>query len=196
MGYNPSRFTKGRFVQVSTGIIVPFMFNPTTVARDHGWSWSEQAIPGRSHPFYQGGTGMAESISFTLFLDGDRGRSDRRRSLAEVGFQDVPIDLSPEINQLRQLKLPHDVEFDGAYGVPDRLLLNLGTWFSGQVQLDSVNDRVTEWTPKLEPLRAEVDIEAHVIVESNETDWLFFSSEPSNALTERPEVLPRPESDS
>lgn len=196
MPRNPSKITRGRFVQVSTGIIIPFMFNPTTVDRTHGFSHGSQPIPGRSHPVYGGGAGMEETISFTLRLEGDRGRSDRRRSLGTVGLTDiVGLDVMPEINQLRALKLPHDANLDGAYGVPDRLLLNLGTFFSGQVKIDTITERILEWSPLLEVLRADLDISCHVESDLNETDWTFVSSEVSNALTEQPEILPLPERD-
>lgn len=195
---NPINLVKGRFVQTPTGIVVPFMFNPTEVAIDDGWEWGQTRMPLRSHPFYGGGAGAEESFNFTLFLDGDRGRSDirRARQLAAVATNTfvpaaTPLDVMPEINQIRQFVRPHDTEQDGSYGVPAKLLINLGTVLNAEVEIDSTRVIVTEFTPKLEALRATVEIQGHINSRFNSTDWAFTSNSASNILTEQPEIVPK-----
>jgi hypothetical protein len=193
---NPDNLVRGRMIGAKSRRVIPFMYNPTELPSSHGWSHGRQGVPGRSHPVYGGGEGTAETFTVVLFLDGDRGRSDARAradgSRAASG-PPVPIDVMPEVNALRSLVKPHDPNMDGAYGVPENVFVSMGTLLRAECSVHRVAPVITEMLPDLTALRATVTVDLEIVANSNQTTWLFLSSEPSNALTDQPELFPEGE---
>ncbi len=185
---------KGRFVAKSTGIVIPFMFNPSEIPFDHGWSWGEQPIPGRSHPHISGGAGDAEVWVMDLHFDGDRGRVGTRPrfegGLINPFVPDVGLDVMPEINTIRQTVLPNDPDLGEAYGTPDSYLCSFGSIFRGEILVRNISGVITYMTPKLEAVRGDVSVTFTILRRFNRTNWIFINEEVSNALTEDPEVIP------
>lgn len=95
MSFIAAEVKKGKFTLVDHDGIGPrelvFHFNPTTLKDSHPPTWSATKIPGQSLPVYQYGGSGERVVSFSLYLDGDRGRmhrnsatSGRRNPLAAV----------------------------------------------------------------------------------------------------------------
>lgn len=192
MPTNP-KADRGRFIGMRSRRVIPFMFNPDVISIDHGWSWGSHTPFGRSHPLYGGGVGEDEIISFTLYFDGDRGRSDSKLSFvaAESGhpnpYQDVPLDVMPEINRVRAMKLPYDDEYGIAYNMPETFFLSIGKSLRAEVSIRSVGTKLTAFLPiDLAVLRGETTITCHIEHMANQTSWAFSSREAYNRFTRFP----------
>lgn len=191
----PVNLVKGRFVQRSTGIVTPFMFNPTQITGAHGWTRGSKPIPGRSHPHRSGGHGNEEQWNLSLYHDGDRGRvGTRPRFEGDIPINpfipNVGLDVMPEVNVLRSFVLPNDPDLGEAYGIPDTYFLTIGSAIRAEVEVDEVEWSLDYFTPKLEVVRAVADVRLTVVKLYNTTNWIFINEQVSNALTEDPEVIP------
>lgn len=182
------------FIGEDENLAVTFMYNPAEFTRRHGFAHGRQAIPGRSHPMYGGGAGDEESISFTLQMDADRGNYDRRKSQNPNGNDFEVFDAlvqqdgrnfhteGPDISQLENLRPLIDSFFQfvkpegfsnqpgGEYGVPSRIFLDLGSVFQGEIGIDNIEEGIFHTGVKLNVMKANLRIQAHVIEQSNVTD--------------------------
>lgn len=163
-GFRSVAIKKGYIVNRRTGKMHPFMFNPTEIGREDAWEWAEHKVPGASHPILSGGTGGGRSISFTLYFDGDRGRSDLREkgpstrdNKPVAAGNPLSLDISDELSFYQSYTYPHvpaDLYKDRG---PDRLVLNYGTFFKGiECVMTTCAINITAFTPMLEPMRATV----------------------------------------
>jgi len=161
-GFVSPKVDKGRLTNLRTRRAHFFMFNPTEINRTDGWSWSSHRVPGASHPVVSGGSGGDRKISFTLYFDADRGRSDSRRE----GTGEASLDLTMELNAWRSMTYPQDSRSNSLpERGPGRFILNYGPLFNGiEVVVDSVNVNVISMTPKLQPMRAVVSIDLTEVV--------------------------------
>ena len=181
-GFVPPNVLKGRITNLRTRQAYFFMFNPTEINRTDGWAWSAHRVPGASHPIVTGGTGGDRKISFSLYFDADRGRSDERR-LGEGNFS---LDLTTELNVWRSMTYPQDPHSNS---LPDRgparFILNYGTFFNGiEVVIDSANTSIITMTPKLQPMRAVIAMEMTEIVQSSifSTDKQRLPADPGSTI--------------
>ena len=145
---------RGRIVVMGTMDWRSVSWNPNSISRTHGWTWGERSIPSHTHPMYGGGSGTAETLSFTLRIDGERGRHDVRHVLSPAGRLPIPFDINDELQFYRALKLP-----DEEGGVPPRCVVTLGTAFRGVVLVTNVAEVMTHFTKDYEPVRAEVTLD-------------------------------------
>lgn len=181
---------KGRFILRRSRRIIPFMFNPNSIKGRHGWDYGRSTPPGRSHPYYGGGQGAEETITFQLYLDGDRGRSDFRSNDPDLVIENEPdFNIMPQVNELRSLTRPDDPDLDGAYGIPDSIFCSMGTILRGEVRAISIDWEIINFTKEYDAKRAYVDCELVIIERDNNTNWLFLNAETSDALTENPPLF-------
>lgn len=175
------RVTKGRFSVIETDEVYDFLFNPNQFVDQRVVGFPDQSVPGMSHPVVQYGAGGARTITFTLYLDGDRGylglTSARREenqarrprlldpweSAAErsrTRRQGISKSIQAEIDFLQSLTYPIRSEGIGLADVhPPTVLFSLGEQYLGmECVVPSVTVTTTYWTPRMEPIRAEVGI--------------------------------------
>lgn len=163
--------TKGYLVTNFSQKVLPFMFNPTEVPRAHGWGWTKQTVPGRSHRFIGGGAGSDENHNLTLWLDGERGRADRRRA-----GENVQPSVQGILNDWHSLTLPYDPGLGGAHGTPEPVTLVMGDMLPAvRVVIDNVAERGVFFTRKMETYKAVVSVDFTVLEAANVTSWLFLA---------------------
>lgn len=184
------------FIGQDENLAVTFMYNPGEFTRRGGFAHGSQRIPGRSHPMYGGGAGDEESISFTLQMDADRGNYEKRKSQYPNGNDFEVFDAlvqqdgrnfyteGPDISQLENLRPLIDSFFQfirtegfsnqpgGEYGVPARIFLDLGSVFQGEIGIDNMEEGIFSMGVKLNVMKANLRIQAHVVENSNVTDSL------------------------
>jgi len=158
------QLSHGRIVLPKVRNVHTFMFNPTEVKTNHKWKWGKHSVVGHSHNILSGGSGEDEPITFTLLIDGDRGRSDRRR-VATAGSGDVGFDISDELNFYRSLTYPEQPSGTGfsksfvSGATPPSFILTLGSFFTRQRAVaEDIEIQVTAFTPQLAPLRARIEM--------------------------------------
>jgi len=198
------------FIEEAQSTQATFQYNPTEVRRSHGWDWGKQPVPRRSHPHYSGGAGTEEKFSFVLQLDADRGTLDTRRKnnvllndvdafLASVqnppaDIRERVLDLRPLLDLFMQHTLPGEKNGDpaGLYGVPRRILLNLGSVLRAEVALDNVEETITKYGSTHNVLRANLAIDGHVVVPGNVTNRMLVegsSSQQERELNNLPDPI-------
>lgn len=191
-GFLSPKVLKGRLTNEDTRKTIVFMFNPEQVNRADGWDWGSHGIPGASHPIIAGGSGAGRNITFTLYLDADRGRADKRESFGSVrspGLDrqavssptsplssdefspDDPtaLDLTSEINFFRRFTYPIAPNQDQIQRRgPATAIFRFGPLFPGvRVAVRRADTTVVAWTPKLEPMRATISIELQEVVSAS-----------------------------
>jgi hypothetical protein len=176
-----TRVTKGRFSVVETDEVYVFMFNPNRISDNKSTNYPEQLVPGMSHPVIQYGSGSSRLISFSLYLDGDRGTvglssvrnmdnlarrprlldpwesaADRRRA----GGTGVTKSIQTDLDFLMSLQLPTATEGIGLPDVhPPTLLFSFGEHYLGvECVAEKIYTDITYWNTRLEPIRAEVSV--------------------------------------
>lgn len=185
-GFRSHQITKGRITSVRTRTFREFMFNPTEISRTDGWAWGHHGVPGVSHPVISGGHGKGRMITFTVYLDGDRGRSDKRQRFPNtdaVGDSSAqPLDVTDDINWYRQFTYPVPVQANSLRDRgPSRIILSFGPLFPGvECVVHDVNTQVVQWTPFLEPQRATIQLHLEEFVRQSipSTD-IFFDTQSS-----------------
>lgn len=164
-----TNFRKGYITDVETKRFYSFMFNPRPVQESLSWSFQKQDIPGRSHPHSYGGSGGGETLSFKLPLDGSRGRLE---VTSYPDGSDIPLNRNLNVYlwiiELKAMLLPSDPNGTGAYGVPNRVFLNIPGTYSGEGRVYSLDIDYTHWHNNV-LIRAEVNIAFESIRRSNLT---------------------------
>jgi hypothetical protein len=166
--------TRGSLVVVSRGITQPLMFNPNDVSDDKEISWGTLQVPGASHPIYQYGAGGERSISFDIYLDGDRGRFGRSEQRDALSIQS-------HIAFYRSLVYP--MKFENATGggvnmsavFPSLVIFNFGPMYQSVTCIvKKVSVKINYWTPTLEPVRASIGVQlAEVVTRSQVSQDIF-----------------------
>lgn len=186
MPFNPPNLLKGSLVTTQTNRTITFMFNPTSFGRSHSYTYNNTPVGGRSHPLKTGGSGGDENYSFELWLDGDRGRlerkdNDRLRRQVQQEFQS-PLSIESDLNDLRSLTRPYSVEGDG-HGTPETVICRFGTLVRGdECVINSVEENVVHLTKNLEPQRAVVTINLSVLQRFNQTATEFHVNYPTRSF--------------
>lgn len=159
---------KGRIVLPSTRAQKQFMFNPSELERSHSWDWARQKIPGNSHPVYNGGSGSDESISFTLILDGDRGRMLERRGVGSNTRSNAnTFSVARDIQFFYSLTFPEResamLRSIGAVtgATPPLFVLTLGGMRTLGI-MESVKVTMRQWTRNLDIMRASLEVKMFV----------------------------------
>lgn len=167
---NPS-VLKGRLTNVRTRFFREFMFNPNDVRDSRSFIYGSHQIPGASHPVYQAGSGGERIITFTLYLDGDRGRLvERAQGIVSNDFEGSDslefvqglgsLDVSKEINWYRSFTYPVRSE-EGLISeqAPNRAVFSMGTFYKAvEVIVETADIEFLAWTPNMEPLRVNIPI--------------------------------------
>lgn len=156
--------TRGRITVIETGITRNFMFNPPEIVDTKNVNWGQLDVPGASHPVYQYGTGGERNITFELYLDGDRGRYDRLDTQEDISVE-------TEIKFYRSLVYPakYNETFEAVY--PHTLLFSFGQYVDNLHCIMKAPPvvRVLYWNPKLQPVRATVQITLAELSEKSQT---------------------------
>ena len=144
---------KGRITVPERAIVKEFMFNPNKITDDKQLDWGSLKIPGASHPTYQSGAGGDRVISFTVYLDGDRGKYVKGQEPADLSIQS-------ELNFYRSLMYPGDAKLaDMKSTFPYMVLFTFGTmWDALPCIVTAVPIEVTAFDRALRPLRATIDV--------------------------------------
>lgn len=177
---NPQAAIKLLFVGKLSKRTIRAMFNPSQVSIGHGFAHGSHAIPGRSHPIYGGGAGRPETIGMTLRLDGDRGRvgtKPRFHGASVSATERRPLDIMPEIHELKSMVLPHSPNRDDAYGTPEPWLVEWGTILNATVLVHSVDANITMMLPNGTALLADVTIAMEVVEFTNRTTWTYLKDD-------------------
>lgn len=162
---NTSKVTKGILVVAETGFSIEFQFNPSEVSESHSPVYGQHAVPGASHPVYQFGAGGERTISFTIYLDAELGRSRGKNTSRFLDPTDnTKLSLSSVLNEFRSLTFP--IESTSPAGVrliyAPKVYLQLYSVFEAQrleCVVKKVDPRISYFSPELRPLRASIEIE-------------------------------------
>ena len=131
-----------------------FMFNPSNLNDNKGISWGSLEVPGASHPVYQYGAGGESVISFSIYLDGDRGRFGRQQAR-----DNTSLSIKDELYWYRSLIYPIQYGAQAMNVQPPLCLFNMGEMYQKtQVLVKKASWAISYWTPKMEPVRAIVGI--------------------------------------
>lgn len=152
--------TKGRLTVVDTGQTVEFMFNPAEVKKGYAPTYATMLVPGVSHPVVQYAAGGSETITFTLWLDGDRGRNHPRIfNGARPQAKGDAIDIADELAFYESLTLPRSSDAALVTDVPPSVVLfTFGILFQAvPCVVTSASPTISWWTPDLRPMRATID---------------------------------------
>lgn len=156
--------TRGRITVIETGITKNLFFNPSEITDLKSINWGQLDVPGASHPIYQYGTGGERSITFEMYLDGDRGRFDRLDSQDDISVES-------EIKFYRSLVYPtkYNDTFEAVY--PHTLLFSFGDYIDNLhcIMKAAPSVRVLHFTPKLKPVRATIAITLAELVDKGQT---------------------------
>ena len=152
-----------------------FMFNPTEVDDSKATNWGSVEVPGASHPVYQYGSGGERLISFTLYIDGDRGRYGRM-TIAPGPHNTASLSIMDELMWYRSLVYPS--QYGGSYAnvAPYVVLLTHSVLYNNLPCIVKKADfKVNYWVPdpknggKLLPVRATVAMAFAEIVSKSQT---------------------------
>lgn len=208
-----TKVVKGNFYVRERGIKYNFMFNPSEIKVTKGANFPNEIPAGASYPVYNYASGGEHLISFTLPLDGDRGRSDKRPkstigpdrldfynagtrnsdgtfgTLYTVNSTTVyqandltaggntSLNIDDEVRLLMSLTLPSKYGSGVKDVYPHFVMFTLGEQYKMvPVIVKKANPTYTMWTPKMEPMRASVEIELAVVVKAYTTAAEFQSS--------------------
>ncbi len=162
------KLTKGRIVNVRTRKYREMMFNPTEIGRTDAWEWGSHKIPGASHPIYSGGSGSDRDITFAIYLDGDRGRSDKRRNGDVSNKSDTDqadLSITDDINFYRQFTFPVKSTSALRDRGPNRVIFVFGSMFPHvECIIKHCETKITQFTPQLHPVKAVVNIQLHEFI--------------------------------
>jgi hypothetical protein len=172
------KVTKGRILHRQTQSYKEFMFNPETIKAEDGWHWGTADIPGMSVPIVGGGSGVDRPITFTVFLDADRGRSEDRKFSA-ISEGNMSLDLTSDINWYRMLTYATAGRGTYIHSAPSTVIFTFGPMFPGvECRVDEVRTDIVYWTPQLEPVRARIEITMHRYDQSRVTTANFTMGSP------------------
>lgn len=177
-GGNPT-VTKGTLVAFRghrEAISRTFMFNPNDVSDTKNISWGSIEVPGASHPVYQFGAGGERLISFSLYLDGDRGRLGQNNSSVDYEIApEYPVwkaNLPKRLGQGKGLSVSDELQFYRSlihpvqYGqsiidvFPFICLFSMGELYKKiPVIVKKADWSINYWTPDMRPVRATVSIQ-------------------------------------
>ena len=167
------RVDKGRLTVLRTGESRDFSLNPNDINDTKDNNFPSFQVPGISNPIYNYGSGGDRDISFTLRLDGDVGKRLKRRTASieavqqiargeEVSDQnaDISLSINDEIAWYEQFEYS---EGNARLGLPeaqvDILLFTFGVRYRGvRVFMARCHKRIMQWTPRLDPTRADLEI--------------------------------------
>lgn len=154
--------TKGHFSIAESGEMYRFMFNPNEMNDQHSVNYARQGVPGVSHPIIQFASGGERTISFELWLDGDRGRTRRGaiNSLRSADTRENSLTIQDDLDFLYSLTLPVETEgriFSDVH--PPVILFTFGTMFEAMpCVLTSAPHKITKWDSRMNPIRGTVGI--------------------------------------
>ncbi len=143
------------------------MFNPNAIDDTKGITWGSTEVPGASHPVTQFGSGGVRLVSFTLYLDGDRGRHKRGRD-GEVGTYGLSV--RNELYFYRALVHPREYGKEMKNVFPWTVLLNMGDMYQNFACIVRKADfHMEAFTAKMEVVRATVAITLEEIITKSVT---------------------------
>jgi hypothetical protein len=151
MGTTPM---KGQITIPERAITQKFMYNPPEIKDSKSMDFGTLKVPGTSHPVYQSGGGGDRVISFTLYLDGDRGNYVKGQPPATMSIQ-------RQLEFYRSMVYPGDAKLaDMASAFPYMILFTFGSmWNSVPCIVPEVNITVKAFDKSLNPLRADVELQ-------------------------------------
>jgi hypothetical protein len=155
------------------------MFNPNEMSDDKQTNWGTLAVPGASHPIYQFGSGGARTVSFSIYLDGDRGRYARNGDDRGRGALRSSLSIGQDIRFYQSLVYPFSTStLDMATVFPRLAFFTFGPMYQAMpciIKLGAV--KTTYWTPALEPVRAIIPIRLEEVpIQSIDADTIFNSN--------------------
>lgn len=158
--------TKGRFSLPDTGEVYQFMLNPEVIKDKHKVTYSDQQVPGISHPTTQYAAGGARIVSFSLYLDGDLGRRYSKASNSLRTGKGDSIDVADDIAFLRSLQFPIRRDSQVFTDVrPPIVIFSYGVLYEGMQCVVKINDiDHKKLTQDLRPIRSVVSLELQEIV--------------------------------
>jgi hypothetical protein len=150
---------RGRITNLRTAAFVEFSLNPSSIKRQKGAGYSEDPIPGSSHPIVRFASGKSQVFSFSLDLDGEMVTRRRPQLLngndiyQDVATEERSLSIRGEIEFYESFMYPASPD-DGGDG-PDRIVLTYGSLFPGVTCfVEKVDVDVTMWLSNLDPMKA------------------------------------------
>jgi hypothetical protein len=141
----------------SDSIAMTFQYNPTTLRITRNLEYGSIDTPGTTFPatYFKGA--KPDKLEFTLFLEA---KTKLEGNTPHEYFDGI----APEIAALYSLTQSDEVMNIKAYNPiinrPPRVILSLGPKFTLDVWVANLEIEIREWSPKLIPLRATVDVVA------------------------------------
>lgn len=167
----PEQLVKARLTNASTGVFVPFLFNPTTIQRSRKVNVPADAVPGASDPLVRWNSGGEDSISLTIELCGESSLRLRGANLVNSRESDVEQDptetlgVDAEIEWLLSFTYPVDPALGRRQAGPDLAIFEYGRafrYFEGYVIDPEVNHKY--FTPDGRTMRASVSLTIRRVV--------------------------------
>lgn len=171
--FTAGKVERGRITNYRTTEFLEFTYNPHTIHSKGGSNLAEDAIPGFSDPLIRWASGKTKTISFSLELSGEgtlRRSGVPFRNYAEGQSDEIDsFSVNGEIAFLQSFTYPTDPALPGGSAAPDLLIFRFGPRYPGVLcVMESADDEIIEWSPKLEPVRAKVQITLKRIQNTNQ----------------------------
>lgn len=190
------KLTKGTFYVRERGLLYTFMFNPSDIDDTKATTFPNETPAGASHTIYNYASGGEQLISFMLYLDGDRGRSDRRprypsnvpSTQGNAGAPNapvtdlntgtgIPLSVADELGLLRSLLYPSQYGKTPREVYPYTVIFSFGDYFKPTpCVIKKADIKSSFFTPGLGPIRATVQMQLGIIKPAYQTAAEFYAS--------------------
>lgn len=179
------KLVKGTFYVRERGLLYAFMFNPSDIDDTKQTTFPNETPAGASHTIYNYASGGEQLISFMLYLDGDRGRSDKRPKYpSNVPNQTdagagggVPLSVADELGLLRSLLYPSQYGKTPREVYPYTVVFSFGDYFKPTpCVIKKADIKSSFFTPGLGPIRATVQVQLGIIKPAYQTAVEFYTT--------------------
>lgn len=180
------KLEKGTLFVRERALLYRFMFNPESIEVTKAVNYPNETPAGGSHPIYQWASGGEHLLTFTLYLDGDRGRSDSRpKGLNRAGvnqnagagnFTNLSNGTSGTLNVMDEVRLLQSLLMPSRYGktakdvYPYTCVFTFGESFpSVVVVVKKADPKLNFFTPQLGTVRSTVSMQLGIVKPAYET---------------------------
>lgn len=179
------KLVKGTFYVRERGLLYTFMFNPSDIDDTKQTTFPNETPAGASHTIYNYASGGEQLISFMLYLDGDRGRSDKRpkypsnvTNQTDAGAGGgVPLSVADELGLLRSLLYPSQYGKTPREVYPYTVVFSFGDYVKPTpCVIKKADIKSSFFTPGLGPIRATVQVQLGIIKPAYQTAVEFYTT--------------------
>ncbi len=204
-----TKVVKGSLYIRERGLMYKFMFNPAEIEITKETLYPKETPAGGSHPIYNFASGGEYLVTFTLMLDGDRGRDEARPRRSYVGdansggmtnalnqlayagdgSSNTSYSITDEIKLLQSLLLPSQYGKTAREVYPYPCLFTYGSMFKAVPAIVKKADpKINMTLPNGDPIKAAVSMQLGLVVPTYQTAGDYLYGAPGSAVnsSERP----------